>query len=447
MGGQGQASSADLRLARQVADQLRQELPQGQNVQPIQPQSIYVMVRQGSATLHGYVQNSNQKQQAEQIVQSIQGVQNVNNDLAILSTRGTAGQGSSQGYSSQSGSRSYGGQGSSQDYGSQGGRGYGASSNQGLGNAGNQSGSYQPQGYISPGQGNQSQQGMTSLDQSSGQSSGQQGFGDQGQYSQSGQAGDQMGGRPAGMSTSDVALAQKVVQELKQQLPGIQNVQIVRPGTIYVMASQGTVILHGLVQSSSISQQAAQIARAVPGVRNLQSTLRATGAARGYPSYGYIPGQEQPGDAGQGMAGQNQGAQGPAQMRQIAESGQMAAGKSSQSDMATAQRVAMKLRQQLPSFYNVQIATPGTIYVKVSNGTVTLDGSVSNNDAKRNAEQIAKSMSGVQNVKNSLSIVGINQILGYTPADEDQSANQNQEFGDQQSYDQSEADQTDNEIN
>ena len=88
-----QATSTDLRLARQVADQLRQQLPQGQNVQPIQPQSIYVMVRQGTVTLHGYVQSSSQKQQAEQIVQSIQGVQNIQNDLTILSTRGTAGQG------------------------------------------------------------------------------------------------------------------------------------------------------------------------------------------------------------------------------------------------------------------------------------------------------------------------------------------------------------------
>ncbi len=428
MGGQGQASSADLRLARQVADQLRQELPQGQNVQPIQPQSIYIMVRQGTVALHGYVQNSNQKQQAEQIVQSIEGVQNVRNNLTILSTRGTAGQGGSQGYGSQSASRSYGGQG---------GQGYGASSDQGFGSASNQSGSYQPQGYISPGQGNQSQQGMGGQDQSSSRSSGQQGFGDQDQYSQSGQAGAQMGGRQAGMSASDMALAQNVVQQLKQQLTGVQNIQIIRPGTIYVMASQGTVMLHGFVQSSSISQQAAQIARAVPGVRNLQSTLRAGDPARSYPSYGYIPGQEP--QSQQGAA--DQGMQGSAQMRQ------MAAGQSSQSDMAIAQRVAMRLREQLPSFYNVQIATPGTIYVKVSNGTVTLDGSVSNNDAKRNAEQIAKSISGVQNVKNSLSIAGINQSLGYMPADEDPSANQNRQFDDQQSYDQSEADQTDNEMN
>jgi osmotically-inducible protein OsmY len=97
MAGQDQASTADLRLARQVASQLRQQLPPGQNVQPVQPQSIYVTVRQGTVTLHGYVQNSSDKQQAQQIVQSIQGVQNVRNDIIILSSRGPAGQGGNQG--------------------------------------------------------------------------------------------------------------------------------------------------------------------------------------------------------------------------------------------------------------------------------------------------------------------------------------------------------------
>jgi osmotically-inducible protein OsmY len=483
MGGQGQASSADLRLARQVADQLRQELPQGQNVQPIQPQSIYVMVRQGTVTLHGYVQSSSQKQQAAQIVQPIQGVQNVRNDLTILSTRGTAGQaggqmGSQEGFggtSSQSeAQQGYGGTGSQSRSPSSSDRRLAQTIQQQIQNqfpdaninvtasqgtitlrgtvqddnekqeaeqiaqsvtgaqnvqnnlrVSSQGGSFQPQGYI-PGQSSQSQQGMSSPDQSSGQSSSQQGFGGQDQYSQSGQAGAPMGGRQAGMSASDMALAQKVAQQLKQQLSGVQNIQIMRPGTIYVMAASGNIMLYGIVANPNVKQQVNQIARAVPGVQNVTDRLWVAGAAAGtYPSYGYIPGQG-------------------AQTQYVAENRQSTSG---QSDMAIAQRVALKLRQQLPSFYNVQIATPGTIYVKVSNGAVTLDGFVSNNDARRNAEQIAKSISGVQNVKNSLSIVGINQTLGYTPGDEDQSANQNQESGDPQSYDQSEADQTDNEIN
>jgi osmotically-inducible protein OsmY len=404
MGAARQATSSDLRLAQQVADELRQQLPQRQNVQPIQPQSIYVTVQQGTVTLHGYVQSSSQKQQAAQIVQSIQGVRNVRNDLTILSTRGPTGQA--------------GGQEQWQDQGDQAGW-------QGQG---------EQSGRQSQSSRSQSQQGMGGQGQysQSGQGGAQQEFGTQGQYGQ----GAQMGGGQAGMSASDMNLARQVVQQLRQQLAGIQNVQIVRPGTIYVMASQGTVILHGIVPSRSISQQAAQIARAVPGVRSLQSTLRVSRPPGSYPSYGYIPGPEQPGAAGRGMAGQDQGGQGSTQMRQITESGQMAASQSSQSDMALAQRVALKLRQQLPSFYNVQIATPGTIYVKVSNGAVTLDGFVSNDDARRSAEQIAKSVRGVQNVKNSLSIVGINQTLDYAPTDDDPPAYQDQSFDDQQDQDQ-----------
>jgi osmotically-inducible protein OsmY len=196
------------------------------------------------------------------------------------------------------------------------------------------------------------------------------------------------------------------------------------------MATQGTVLLYGSVQNPSIGPQAAQIARAIPGVRNLESTLHVAGAPG--PAFGYIPGQEQPSPQGmaaqdQGMMGQNQGS---AQMRQIAE-----ADKSNQSDIALAQQIALKLRQQLPSFYNVQIATPGTIYVKVDSGAVTLDGFVSTDDARQRAEQVAKSVRGVQNVKNSLSIVGISQTLDYAPTD-DPPAHQDQSFDDQQDQDQ-----------
>ena len=126
MGAPTQASSSDLRLAQQVASQLRQQLPPGQNIQLVQPQSIYVTAQRGTVTLHGYVQNSNQKQQAQQIVQSIQGVQNVRNDLTILSTQGAAARGSQ-------------GMGGSQSSGS--------STNQGFSGQGNQgfSGSGQPE--------------------------------------------------------------------------------------------------------------------------------------------------------------------------------------------------------------------------------------------------------------------------------------------------------------
>jgi osmotically-inducible protein OsmY len=397
LGGRQTTTSADLRLARQVASRLRQQLPQGQDVQAIQPQSIYVTVQQGIVILYGYVQSGNQKQQAERIVQSIRGVRNVLNDLTIVSTRGAAGQaggpmGSQPGYGGTSGQSRAGG-------------------------------SFPPQGYF-PDQSSPARQGRSGQDQYSSESSAQQGFGGQNPYDQDAQ----VGVTQAGISPSDMALAQKVVQQLKQQLSGLRNIQIVRPGTIYVMATQGGVLLYGSVQNPSIAPQAAQIARAIPGVRYLESTLHVAGAPG--QAFGYIPGQEQPSQ--QGMAPQDQGtmsqSQGSAQMRQIAESGQTAAGQSSQSDTALAQQVALKLRQQLPSFYNVQIATPGTIYVKVSNGAVTLDGFVSTDDARQRAEQVAKSVSGVQSVKNSLSLVGINQTLDYAPTDDDPPAYRNPSF-------------------
>ncbi len=307
MGGPTQASSSDLRLARQVANQLRQQLPPGQNVQLVQPQSIYVTVQRGTVILHGYVQNSSQKQQAQQIAQSIQGVQNVRNDLTILSTQGAAGQGyggTTGPYGTTSGAPGYGGTSSGQGYGgTTTAPGSGGTSGQSMGGTSNQSGSYQPQGYI-PSQSNQSQPGMSSQDQY-GQSSTQQGFGgttDQSQYGPEQQHGRQQSVRAerhdgctaSRDERSDMALARTVVQQLRQQLTGIQNIQLMRPGTIYVMAVQGNVMLHGFITNPNVKQQADQIANAVPGVRNVTDTLRVIGgAAGGYPSYGYIPGQGQ----------------------------------------------------------------------------------------------------------------------------------------------------------
>jgi osmotically-inducible protein OsmY len=401
LGGRELTTSADLRLAQQVANRLRQQLPRRQYVQAVQPLSIYLTVQQGIVVLYGYVRSSNQKQQAEQVVQSIRGVRNVLNDLTILSTRGPAGQtggpmGSQPGYGDTSGQSRAGG-------------------------------AYPPQGYI-PDQSSPAQQGPSGQDQYAGESSAPQGFGGQHPYDQ----GAQVGVTQAGISPADMALAQKIVQQLKQQLSGLRTIQTVRPGTIYVMATQGTVLLYGSVQDPSITPQAAQIASAVPGVRYLESTLHVA-AAPGQ-AYGYLPGQEPPSQPGmaaqsQGMMGQNQGS---AQTRQIAENGQTADGQSGRSDMALAQRVALRLRQQLPSFYNVQIATPGTIYVKVSNGAVTLDGFVSTDDARQRAEQVAKSIRGVQNVKNSLSIVGINRTLDYAPTNDDPAAYQDQSSSDRQ---------------
>jgi osmotically-inducible protein OsmY len=360
MAGAGMASMADLRLAQQVAGQLRQQLPPGQNVQLIQPQSIYVSVNQGRVTLQGYVQNPGERQQAEQIVRSIRGVRNVRNDLTLLSTPRAGAPGAPA-----------------------------------------EQGGYPP----SPGYGQAPQ-----------------GYGGQSQYGQGGQMGVSQGG----MAASDIDLAGQVVQQLRQRLTGIQNVQVMRPGTIYVMAANGNVILNGSAMNPGVRQQAAQIARATPGARNVTDRLRVMRFAPGtYPSYGYVPGQGAP-------------------TQYIAEGGRPT---SSQADIALAQEVGLRLREQLPSFYNVQIATPGTIYVKVDNGRVTLDGFVANVEVKQTAEQIAKSVRGVQSVGNSLSIVGINQTLDYTPLNEDHSAWESQLYDDQPSDDRSAADQPDNGMN
>jgi hypothetical protein len=68
--------------------------------------------------------------------------------------------------------------------------------------------------------------------------------------SQSGQS-SQMGGGQGGAAASraDTALAQKVVQQLKQQLPSIQNIQAMRPGTIFVIINKGTVTRPGCGRS------------------------------------------------------------------------------------------------------------------------------------------------------------------------------------------------------
>ena len=59
-----------------------------------------------------------------------------------------------------------------------------------------------------------------------------------------------------------------------------------------------------------------------------------------------------------------------------------------------------------------------TIYIQVSNGTVTLDGSVLDNSIKQQAQGLAQSVTGVQNVRNSLDIVPVGSYpaFGYVPA-------------------------------
>jgi osmotically-inducible protein OsmY len=467
----GQASTSDLRLAQRVAQQLQQQLPPGHNVQTIQPQSIYVAVQNGMVTLHGFVQNTSQIQQAEQIARSVQGVQNVNNDLAIFSGRGGMGE---QGQYGQAGQGMTGQQTATSDRrlaqtiqqhlrnqfpdanisvrASQGTvilQGSVADSNQkqqaeqfaysipGVQNVQNnltvgeqggttgQSGYYPPQGYV-PGQQSQQETGNQS-----------------GMSSQSGQQ--------AMMSPSDTALAHQVAQKLQQQLQGIRDVQVVKPGTIYVSVRQGTVVLDGLIQNRDVPLQAIQIARAIPGVRNVQSMLQIAGGGFA-PTYGYVPGQAPQGQTGQPGAGTSgQGANtgqnaGAAQFSQTAYGNQSNMGArntagagsmgapslppmgTSPSDTALAWQVAQKLQQQLPNHW-VQVIRPDTIYVTANQGTVMLYGFVKDPSVKQHASQIAQSVSGVQHVRDSLGIAGAGapSTLGYIPGQENQSENQQYE--------------------
>ncbi len=519
----GQASAADLQLAHQVAQQLQQQLPPGQNVQMIMPQSIYVAVQNGTVTLHGFVRDRNQIQQAEQIARSIQGVQNVTSDLAIFTGRGgMGGQGmygqggwqsgtaGGQGQYGQGGMSGMGGQGAMSDRrlaqtiqqrlqsqfpdaninvrASQGTvtlQGSVADSNQkqqaeqlayslpgvqnvqnnltvgGQGGTAGQGGYYPPQGYV-PGQ--QSQSGMSS-------------------QSQFGQGTGTMGGQQATMTRSDLALARQVIQQLQQQLQSIR-VQAMRPNTIYVIAKQGTVTLDGFIRNPSVTQQATQIAKAIPGVQNVQSMLKTMGGAGGFaPTYGYVPGQtpqsqqdqmgqqgfqgqpgagmsnqgtntsrsrssqntgstqfsqsaynyNQSGTSGRntsGMAGRNTGTGGQAGM---GTSGMGAQGMQpmtmSPEDTALAQQVAQKLQQQLPS-QKAQVIRMDTIYVMAHDGTVSLYGMITDPGIKQHASQVAQSVSGVSSVKNMLGMTpetGTSPALGYIPGQEDQS--QDQQFG------------------
>ena len=440
MGGRGQASGSDLRLAQQVAQQLRQELPPEQNIEVVRPMSIYVTVKNGTATLHGYVQDNNQKQQAEQIARSVRGVRRVTNDLAILSGAGSAG----QGQYGQGGAGTMGTQGMAGTRGSMSDRRLAQQIQQQLQNqfpdasinvtasqgtvmlqgtvsdlsqkqqaeqiaqsipgvqnvqnnltvAGQGGGYFPPQGYV-PGQGSQMQQGTGGM---GGQYGGQPGA---------------MGARQAAMSAADMALAQQIAQKLHQQLSGIQNIQVERSDTIYVMATRGTVMLHGFVANQNLKQQATTIARAIPGVRNVENTLNISSAAGVSPSYGYIPGQRSQTQQGAGgmssqdttgqyseIAWGNQG-----QSSQSSKSAKTKAFGSTRADRSKAMQIEQKLRSQLPN---------SDITVIVSNGYATLWGTAANTQEKQQAQQIAQSVSGLRSVTNNLTVGGQQAAAGMS---------------------------------
>lgn len=84
------------------------------------------------------------------------------------------------------------------------------------------------------------------------------------------------------------------------------------------------------------------------------------------------------------------------------------------SDRRLAQQVEQQLQQQLPE---------ANITAHVRQGTVTLQGSVQDQSQKQQAERVARSVQGVQNVRNSLAVGGQGTeypALGYVPGQEGQ---------------------------
>ncbi|MEN6337894.1 MAG: BON domain-containing protein, partial [Phycisphaerales bacterium] len=154
-----------------------------------------------------------------------------------------------------------------------------------------------------------------------------------------------------------------------------------------------------------------------------------------YPPYGYTPGQ---GDQSQwqdqsGYGQQRQGRMGQGRQQWEQQSGtgmqQQGGQQMSASDLALAQRVAMQLQQQLGTAKTVHVMDPRAIYIHVSQGTVKLHGAVQDNSQRQQAEQIARSVRGVQNVQNQLRIAGQDeeyQTFGYVPGQSSQSQGRSQ---------------------
>ncbi len=194
---------------------------------------------------------------------------------------------------------------------------------------------------------------------------------DEDQWQQRDQQGRMAGrrGRQQEAMASDRMLAQRVAQQLRQQLPDVQNVQVMEPDTIYVMASQGTVILHGSVREQNLKQQAEQIARSIRGVQDVRSDLSVSTEAGFFPHLGYTPGQED-------------------QMQQ------MGAG------IGGDERCIQMLKENVAD-QNLQ-SMAQDVNVTCHNGTFALYGYVRSDDEKDRLERLTRQIPGVEEVDNSL---------------------------------------------
>lgn len=190
------------------------------------------------------------------------------------------------------------------------------------------------------------------------------------------------------MSGSDRWLAQQIQRQLRQQTQGRQNVRVVDPQGIYVIASQGTVALFGSVQNENQKQQIEQAIQSVEGVQNVENNLNVEGQQQGRQQQRF--GRQ---DQQQWQSDQQQRQQREQQRRQAQQ--QM-----SSSERQLAQQIEQKLQQQLPQ---------ADIFVSVNRSTATLHGSVQQQQDKQQAEKIAKSVQGVQDIQNQIDSGGRQQ--------------------------------------
>lgn len=382
--GQQAMSALDKQLTQQIQQQLKQRFPQA---------NINVSASQGTITLSGSVQDQNQKQQAEKIVENIGGVKNVQNQLTVG--------GQQQQYGQQTGQQ----QTDQQQAGQQ----QMSASDKQLAQQVEQRLQQQlPQANISVSarqgtvtlQGSVEEQNQKQQAEQIAQSirgvqdiQNQISVGDfpalgytPGQDRQRQQMGQQQRG------ASDMVLSHQIAMQLQQQLGSGQIVHVMDPQAIYVHVSQGTVMLHGSVQDQSQIREAEQVIQNISGVQNVENQLTVGG--------------RQP--------WQQTGQQQPREQQFGQQTGQQQESRMSASDQKLAQQIEQRLQSQL---------SDANINVTVSQGTATLQGSVQDNNQKQQAERIARSISGVQNIRNNLSVggqAGDFPALGYIPGQEGQ---------------------------
>jgi osmotically-inducible protein OsmY len=161
-------------------------------------------------------------------------------------------------------------------------------------------------------------------------------------------------------------------------------------------------------------------------VQSVRNELSVAMQAYEYPALGYVPGQGQE-NLSRNIGEQQQTTGERPATKQPPTTGQQQAGLS---DMVLARRVALELQQQLPGNQIIYVLDQQAIDIMVTQGTVTLYGSVRTQSRKQHAEQIVRSIRQVLNVRNDLTVAGgagEYPPLGYVPGQQDQGRQQQQQ--------------------